>query len=155
MRGLFPWVPFPAAAAALAAAGLLMSLASEADSNSAEGFTVEPTPTSRPTQPSRVDVNCDGQITPADAQIILRYVAQLPYTIPSGCPTIGTMLFPVSTGTPLPTITGTPPRESPRLPIRQGDADCLHGVSAIDALIVLRFIAHLPYSLLGGCPPLE
>jgi hypothetical protein len=130
-----------------------MSLASEADSNSAEGFTVEPTPTPTPTPPSRVDVNCDGQITSTDAQIILRYAVRLPFTIPEGCPALGTIL-PVITGTPLPTLTGTPPRESPRLPVRQGGADCLNGVAATDALIILRLIAHLPYRLVGVCPPL-
>ena len=112
-----------------------------------------PTPTATPAPPSRVDVNCDGQITAADAQIILRYVVGLPFTIPQSCPALGTIL-PLTTGTTHPTITGTPLRESPSWPLYQGDADCLGGVNATDALVVLRLIAQLPFPLPGGCPPL-
>jgi len=118
--------------------------------------TPSPTHTPTPTPQWRVDVNCDGRLTAADAMLVLRYVGGLPLDVPAWCPSIGTLLFPATPATSTsPTVTGTPPRETPQYPERQGDADCLGGVTPVDALIILRLIARLPYWLVAGCPPLE
>ncbi len=52
---------------------------------------LEPTPTPTSPPPHRLsgDVDCDGDVDPVDALLDLRHVAQLPYTLPPGCPEIG------------------------------------------------------------------
>ncbi|HSP56587.1 MAG TPA: LamG domain-containing protein [Dehalococcoidia bacterium] len=51
--------------------------------------TPTPSPTPSPTPFPNGDVNCSGAVTAVDALQILRHVAGLPVTLPTGCPEIG------------------------------------------------------------------
>ena len=86
--------------------------------------TPSPTPTSTP-RPSfvRADVNCDEEVTAADALALLRYVGGLSTETPPGCPAIGD-----GTGGAQAASGG---------PALQGDVDCNSVVDAADARSVL------------------
>jgi uncharacterized protein YkwD len=58
---------------------------------------------------------------------------------------------PTPTPTPSPTPTPTP---TPTLVVEWGDVDCDNGVTAIDALLILRHTVGLPTPSPGGCPAL-
>ena len=92
--------------------------------------TPSPTPTPAPTAspppaPSfvRADVNCDQEVTAADALALLRYVGGLPVGTLPGCPAIGD-----GSGGAQPASGG---------PALQGDVDCNSVVDAADARSVL------------------
>ncbi len=87
-----------------------------------------PTATPAPTAPpppsfARADVNCDEEVTAADALALLRYVGGLSVETPPGCPAIGG-----GSG-------GVQPAS--RDPVLQGDVDCNSVVDAADARSVL------------------
>ncbi|MCH7810075.1 MAG: hypothetical protein IH863_05805 [Chloroflexi bacterium] len=97
--------------------------------------TPSPTPSASPS-PSfvRADVNCDEEVTAADALALLRYVGGLSNETPPGCPAIGEG----SSG-------AQPASGGPAL---QGDVDCNSVVDAADARSVLLSasdVATLPY----------
>ncbi len=85
------------------------------------------------------DINCSETVTAVDALHVLRHVAGLPSTLPGGCDPVGTAAFaPVASP-------GTGPK---------GDINCDDGVTAVDALFILRHVALLPVNLPAQCPPL-
>ena len=90
----------------------------------AETPTSTPTPT-EPTPPSfaRADVNCDEEVTAADALVLLRYVGGLSIETPPGCPAIGEGSGGV--------------QQASGGPALQGDVDCNSVVDAADARSVL------------------
>lgn len=99
--------------------------------------TETPSPTPTPTPPpsfARADVNCDEEVTAADALALLRYVGGLSVETPPGCPAIGEGSGGVQ-----------PASGSPAL---QGDVDCNSVVDAADARSVLLSasdVETLPY----------
>ena len=103
--------------------------------------TMTPSPTASPAptetlSPSfaRADVNCDEEVTAADALALLRYVGGLAVETPPGCPAIGD-----GSGGAQPASGG---------PGLQGDVDCNSVVNAADARSVLLSASNvkaLPY----------
>ena len=87
------------------------------------------------------DNNCDGLVNAVDALAALRTVAGLFGSQRPGCPglgeSLGVNLAPQGNGVPV-----------------YGDIDCDHDLDAVDALVILRFVAALPVNLPQGCPPL-
>ncbi len=82
--------------------------------------TPEPTPTATPPLAfARADVNCDGEVTAADALALLRYAGELPVETPPGCPAIGEGAGAAQTASAGPAL--------------QGDVDCNSVVDAADA----------------------
>ncbi len=86
------------------------------------------TPTATPAETPapifvRADVNCDADVTAADALSLLRYVGDLPVDTPAGCPPIGTELGGAQPASGAGTV--------------QGDVDCNLLVDGADALSVL------------------
>lgn len=98
------------------------------------------TTTPSPIAAAKGDIDCDGAITAVDALMLLRDVAQLDVTLPAGCPPIS--------------IAGLASVRSdavPQLTLARGDIDCDGTITAVDALLLLRYVAHLDVSLPGGC----
>jgi hypothetical protein len=86
------------------------------------------------------DVNCDAQLTPADDAEILAGGAGVEVPHHPGCAPVGTLL---------PSEYAIPASGSTLL---AGDIDCDTLVTPLDALALLREIAHVPGPRPAGCP---
>lgn len=96
-----------------------------------------------PAAPAKGDIDCDGSVTSVDALDVLRVVALLDVHLPAGCPAIS--------------IAGLALVRSdavPQLTLARGDIDCEGTITAVDALMLLRYVAHLDVHLPDGCAPI-
>ena len=86
------------------------------------------------------DLNCDGQVTPTDDAEVLAGAAGVQVPHHPGCAPVGTLL---------PSAYSIPASASVHL---AGDIDCDALVTPLDALNLLREIAHVPGPRPAGCP---
>jgi hypothetical protein len=87
------------------------------------------------------DMNCSDDVTSVDALLILRFVAGLSVNLPQGCDPIGQPAF---------QAVAVPAGDG----VLKGDMDCNGGVTSLDALRILRFVAVLDPNLPAGCDPI-
>ncbi len=104
----------------------------------ADGICAVPTPTPQPFK--KGDVNCNGEVDSVDALVMLLGTAGLPFSQGPGCPALGASS--ASAGQAYAQAAAGV----------FGDVDCSGAVDSVDALLILRFAAHLAVNLPPGCP---
>ena len=87
------------------------------------------------------DITCEGSVGSLAALGLLLFISSLPFVTPPDCPQIGDSIVTTAGG-------------GGGNGLQWGDVNCDGTINSIDALVLLLFIARLPYTVQPGCPEL-